>query len=489
MIFRFARDEPRPHLGTVDLHHQNLSIVRLSAVCRFWRAVAIGDAILWCNVAFSTSRSSTIRCATEFLRRSQGAVLRVQIIDIRRDVLPNIVQVSNLMDEIARQSDRIANFEAVGLSVLVAEALVYPANNLTQMTINGCGSEEIPLVFGGRLPRLRQLTLSNPSRWYLRALPSVAEVTISGCERDISINSLTDFLDGASNLEKLSLSRLGGLRTDRRNAPRPPIPLPLLRELKLAFCDPRILAHLCLPPSTQATVLTGYEPNNRHMIHYLPTADNFRSLLHDTGSLTVVLNAAGDESHLVAYRDGRASCFLQIYDENKRLDHGWITRSVDAIAEFKPFHLIESLTLSIEQCSVPWKKWFPQLERLVSMDVCSTDVEKLVRELSRTHPDQDGPLCPSLRCLSLERKGCGPALNSSVLRSCLLARSQARHPIAWLRIRGRDWTAVDRRDLGWKALIASQGRPLYIAGAFKTERLLPHTPEITGGFTTIRVND
>ena len=41
MIFRLAKDRLRPHLGTVDLHHQNLSVVRLSAVCRHWRAVAI----------------------------------------------------------------------------------------------------------------------------------------------------------------------------------------------------------------------------------------------------------------------------------------------------------------------------------------------------------------------------------------------------------------------------------------------------------------
>ena len=464
MIFRLARDELYPHLGTVDLHHQNLSIVRLSAVCRLWRAVAIGDAILWCNIAFSTSRLSTIRCAAEFLRRSRGAMLRVQIIDVQRDVY--IAQVSSLMDRIAQQSDRIVKFEAVGLSTLVSEALAYPANNLAHLTINGRGSEKLPLIFGGQLPRLGKLTLSNPSGWRLRLLPSVTEVSTCGCENGINVNSLMDFLDGANHLEKLSLSRPRGSRIDRRNASRPPVPLPSLRELRFALCDPRILGHLCLPPSTQITVLAGYEPNNHHMFQYLPAADSFQPL-HGTQSLTVALDTL--ESHLITHRNGRSSCFLQIYDEHRRLDHRWILRSVDAITEFKPFHLIESLIFSVEQCSVPWRKWFLQLDRLVSMDVCSVDVEELVYELSRTHPGQDGPLCPSLRHLSLERKGCGPALESSALMSCLLARSQAHHPITSLRIRDRDWTTINQTDLGWKVLTTSRGRFLYLTNTLNTE--------------------
>jgi hypothetical protein len=490
MIFRLARDKLRPHLGTVDLHRQNLSIVRLSAVCRFWRAVAVGDAALWSNIAFSTSRRSTIRCATEFLRRSRGTMLAVQIIDVERDAISNIAQVSTLMDKIARQHDRIAKFEAVGLSAIVAEALVYPANNLTRLTINGCGSEELPLVFGGQLPRLRRLILSNPSGWSLRALPSVTKVVIYGGDRTISIKSLTNFLDGAGNLERLCLSRLRCSMVDHRHAPRSPIALPSLRELRIAFCDAsRILDHLDLPPSTRTSILSSYEPNNRHMLQYLPTAASFQPLLHGTQSLVVTLNTTDNGSHLITHRNGQPSCFLQVYDERRQLDQEWIPLTISEIAEFKPFHLIESLVLSVEQCSVPWKKWFPQLVQIASMDICSAGVEEVVHELSRIHPEQGGPLCPSLRYLSLERKGCGPASDSSGLKSCLLARSQARHPITCLRVRTWDWTAVDRMDLGWQALITSQGRPLYTVDALNTERRAPGIPETADGFTITLMNN
>lgn len=474
MIFRLAGDELRPHLGTVDLHHQNISTIRLSAVCRLWRAVTIGDAVLWSNIAFSTSRLSTIRCATEFLRRSQRATLRVQIIDVQRDIISNIDRVSTLMDEIARQSDRIAKFEAVGLSPLVADALVYPAKNLTHLTINGCGSEELPLVFSGQLPRLRWLALSNPSGWSLRAFPTVTRVIVYGNDQRVSTKSLADFLDGASSLVQLSLSRLRGSRTDRQHTARPPIVLPSLCELRVAFCDSlRILGHFDLPPSARVSILSGGETNNRHMLQCLPAEAAFQPLLQDTQSLAVNLTSTGNGSHLITHRGGRSTCLLQVYDEYRRLDKGWVPSTVDAITEFKPFHTIESLVLTVEQYPVPWRKWFPNLVRIVTMDIYSVNVEELVHELGRVHPSGDGPLCPSLRYLSLKRKGCGPALDSSALKSCLLARSQARHPATCLRIRLRDWTAVDQTDLGWKALIASQGRLLYVAEAPDTEYRVP----------------
>ena len=474
MIFRLASDELRLHLGTVDLHRQNISIVRLSAVCRLWRDVTIGDAVLWSNIAFSTSRLSTIRCATEFLRRSQRATLRVQIVDVQRDIVLNVDRVSTLMDEIARQSDRIAKFEAVGLSPLVAEALVYPAKNLTHLTINGCGSEELPLVFSSQLPRLRRLALSNPSGWSLRAFPTVTKVIIYGNDQRVSTRSLADFLDGASSLEQLSLSRLRGSKTDRQHTTQPLIVLPSLRELRVAFCDSlRILGRFGLPSSARAFIISGCETNNRHILQCLPTKATFQPFLHDIQSLVVNLTATGNGSHLITHRGGQSSCFLQVHDGLRRLDQGWVPLTVDAITKFKPFHTIESLTLTVERCSVPWRKWFPKLVQIVTMDICSVDVEELVHELSRVHPNKDGPLCPSLRYLSLERKGCGSALDSSVLKTCLLARSQARHPITCLRIRPRDWTAVDQTDLGWKALIMSQGRLPCVADAPNTEYRTP----------------
>lgn len=465
LILHFSRAEPRLHFGTSDLHYQNLSIVRLSAVCRIWRAVAIGDAILWCNIAFSTSRLSTIKCATEFLRRSREAIITVQLFDFRRDTTSHIDEVSELAHRIAQQSGRIGKFEAVGLSFPVVRALALPAVRLTHLTINGRGVEELPLVFGGQLPHLKQLTLSNPSGWQLRAFQDVTRVELFGAGSRILLSSLIDFLDGATNLEQLVLSRFSEFRPERRNVEWTPVTLPSLRELRFSDCNAaRILDHLDLPPSARVSILATYDPNNRHVLHYLPSMGSFHRFLDNTRSLSITLHSTGDVFHLVARPcNSEFACLLRIDDDRKRFDEGWVLRSIDAIAECKPFSRINTLNVSVGQCAVPWRRWLPRLDQLVSADVCSIDIGDLVFTLSRTHPRCGGPICPSLRRLSVERRGCGPALDSSVLKMCLLARSQAGHPISRLRLQAWDWTLIDRMDLGWKALIRSRGKYMYIS--------------------------
>jgi hypothetical protein len=389
--------------------------------------------------------------------------------DICRNTILYTTEVSDLVRGIAQQSDRIVRFEAVGLSSSIAKALVLPAGNLVHLTINGRGSEELPLIFDGRIPHLKQLTLSNPSGWCLRMFQDVTRVELFGSGGRIRLSSLMDFLDGATNLEQLSLSGLLEFKPERQKAPQTLIALPSLRELGLSLCDAtRILDYLDLPPSARVSILASYDPNDRHILHYLPSAGGFHRALYNTKTLSIVLHVTSDEFHLVTrLRDGEPTCFLQVYDDRKRLDEEWVLRSVDVLAEFRPFFNINTLNLSVERYAVPWMEWLPQLDQLVSMDVCSVDVGELVLALSRAHPHHDGPVCPSLRYLSVERRGFGPALNSSGLELCLLARSQADHPISWLQLRAWDWTSIDQTDLGWKVLIRSRGRYLRISRALQ----------------------
>ena len=461
-IFRFARAKSFPHLGTTDLHRQNLSIVCLSAVCRHWRAVTVGDAVLWCNITFSTSRLSTVKCATEFLRRSREAMIAVQIFDIR-NTISYVTEVSDLVGKIVQQSNRIAKFEAVGLSRSIAKALTSPACNLTHLTIHGHGTEEVPLVFDGQMPCLKRITLSNPSGWRLRMFPDVTGAELFGTWSRIRLSSLMDFLDGATNLEQLSLSRYCGFRSEHRKVPRGPVALPSLRELRFSLSKaPRILDHLDLPPSTRVSILAGYDPNDPHILNHLPSAGGFNHLLYDTRTLSLTLHPTSDEFHLVTRpRNNEPTCFLQVYDDRKRVDESWVLRSINAIAEFKPFFHISTLNLSIERCVVPWRQWLAQLDQLVSAEICSADLWELTLALSETHPRRGGAICPSLRYLSVEQRGCGPALDSSILKLCLLTRSQAGHPISWLRFRTWDWTPINQTDLAWKVLIRSQGGFLY----------------------------
>ena len=425
-------------------------------MCQLWRDVAVQDPILWCNIAFSTSQLSTIRCAAEFLRRSRGAALNIQIFDIQNHgTTAHSVSVAGLMEEIARQSHRIVEFEAVGFSELVSEALVHPADILDWLTITGRASEELPIVFGGRIPKLKRLTLSNPTGWKLHLFQDVTKVALFCSGDNIRMSSLIDFLDGAQNLQVLSLSRYRGY--DRRIVRRS-VTLPSLRELNLSFCDAsQIIGCLNLPPSAHISILSGPELRNQHIFQYLPDSPGFRNFLSDSRSLTITLNAADNELYLSTCHRDKPSCFLRVYDDRKRLDNDWILRSIDTASRFKPLFNIESLTVSTGDHTLPWGAWLSNLNRLVRLEVRSVDLEDLMFALRPSQAGRGRVPCRSLRYLSIKGGAAGAIFESSTLRSCLLARATAGFPVFRLRLRTKEWADVMRGDQRWKELVLSQG--------------------------------
>jgi hypothetical protein len=483
-IFRLSKAKSRPHLGTIDIHHQNLSVVRLTRVCQLWRAVAIQDSTLWSNISFSTSRLSTIRCATEFLRRSRGATLKVQVIDIpNAGVAPYCALVTDLVEELAQQSHRVVEFEAVGFSKLVAEALVLPANNLSRLTINGQDSEELSMPFGGLMPRLERLTLSNPSGWSLGLFPDITKVTLFCSGNNLGMGSLVDFLDGARNLEVLSLSRYQASSPPGRKIVRKPVTLPRLRELNLSFSDSsQILGCLDLPPSAHVSILAGPEPKNRDIFQCLPNAPGFWRFLSDTQTLSVTLHPSDNEFYLSMCGRDKPSCFLRVYDDRKQLDERWILRSVHVATRFEQFFNVESLSISVENYPIPWRAWLAQLDRLVRMDVASVDLNGLALALGVTRTTRNLPVCPSLRYLSVERKGAGMSIDYSRLRRCILSRAKAGCPVFRLRVRTEDWAGMVQVDPGWKKLGTLRGN---VSVAFSIPQRSQDMPETTDGFTTI----
>ena len=436
LIFRFAKVKPYPHLGTVDIHRQNLSIIRLTGVCQLWRNLAIQDSVLWCNIAFSTSRLSTIRCAATFLRRSRSATLKVQIIDIQNHgTIAHFAAAADLMDEIAQQSHRIIEFEAVGLSELIKEALVHRADNLNRLTITGHSSEELPLLFSGQIPRLKRLTLSNPTGWKLRLFQDVTKVSLFCNGTGLRMGSLIDFLDGARNLQVFSLSRYQDCNTHGRRIVQQPVTLPSLREFNLSFCDTsRILGHLILPPSAHVSILVGPEHKGQHIFQCLPSAPRFWDFLSGTKSLTLTLNATENEFYLSTRHRDKPSCFLRVYDDRNRLGEDWTIRSVKAASQFKQFFHIDSLNVSVEGHPIPWRAWLSKLDRLVGLEARSVNPEELVLALRPTQAGCDRILCPSLRFLTIEGNAPGTIFDSSTLKSCLLARAAAGHPVFRLRV-------------------------------------------------------
>ena len=365
--------------------------------------------------------------------------------------------VAGLMDEIARQSHRIVEFEAVGFSELISEALVHHAGNLDRLTITGHSSERLPVIFGGQIPRLKRLTLSNPAGWELYRFQDVTKVALFCNGGNLRMSALIDFLDGARNLQVLSLSRY---RDHGRRIIQRSVTLPSLRELNLSFCDTsRILGHLDLPSSAHISILVGPELRSKHIFQYLPNSQSFRRFISDTKSLTLTINAADGEFYLSTWHRDKPSCFLRVYNDNKQVDDDWVLRSIEAASRFKPFLDIESLTVSTGDHPIPWGAWLSKLNRLVRLDVRSSVLDDLVLALCPAQLEAGRGLvaCPSLRYLSIKGNAAGTTFKSPTLRSCLVARTAAGFPVFRLRIRTKEWEDVTQADQCWKELVLSQG--------------------------------
>ena len=425
-------------------------------MCQLWRDVAIQDPILWCSIAFSTWRLATIRCATEFLRRSGGAALNVQVVDIQsHGTTAYSALVAELMDNIAKQSHRIVEFEAVGCSELISEALVHSADKLDRLTITGRSSERLPVIFGGQIPGLKRLTLSNPAGWRLHLFQDVTKVALFCNGDNLRIRSLLDFLDGAQNLQVLSLSRY---RDHGRRIIRRSVALPSLREFNLSFCDTsQIFGYLDLPSSAHVSILAGPESRSQHIFQCLPGSPRFRNFLSDTKSLTLTLNATDSEFYLSTCHRDKPSCFLRVYDNQNRLGTDWILRSIDAACQFEPFLNIESLIVSTKDHSIPWGEWLSKLNRLVRLEVRSADLEGLVLALRPVQAGCGFPPCPALRYLSIKGDAAGTTFDSSTIRSCLLARAAAGFTLFRLKVRTKEWADIVQGGQCWKDLVLSHG--------------------------------
>ena len=469
LIFRFAGGTPKPHLGTVDIYRQNLSLLRLTRVCQRWRSIAISYPILWQNIAFSPSRLPTVRCAAGFLRWSGSAVLKVQVIDGGdQTTIIYSAEAVNLIEEIAQQSHRIIEFEAVGLSELISEALIYKADIIRRLSITGNPFEKIPLVFGGQLPRLERLALSNPTGWRLSLFHGVTKVTLHLRECDLHINILLEFLEGACNLQDLSLSRYRDHDTIR-TVDRQPVTLPSLRELNLSFCDTsRILSYLHVPSTARILILKGKEEKGRHIFQCLPNAPGFWRFLSTTDSLTLRLNSTSNEFHLATFHGYIPLCFLQIYEIRRWVDEGWILRSIYSASRFEQFFHLRSLTVSVDGHPIPWEVWISKLNGLAELDARSTNPEQLALAL---RPIRGRVSCPSLRYLTVEGIATQKLPDISTLRSSLLARAAEGHPVFRLRFRGRDWKYIARVDPCWEGLVRSQGGLRCVLNDFVTQRM------------------
>jgi len=146
------------------------------AVCHHWCLVVVDYAILWRNIAFTTSALSTINCATTFLQRSKRTSLHVHIWDISGHLpshTPPQHALTHLLSLISSQQNHIVLLKVIESSIQLLNTFQGPANNISQLILQGCTSMNHLDPFFAKLPNVQQITLIYPTPCHLGSFTSL----------------------------------------------------------------------------------------------------------------------------------------------------------------------------------------------------------------------------------------------------------------------------------------------------------------------------
>lgn len=431
-------------------------------MCRHWRSVAIEHAVLWSNIAFTTSALPTIDCATTFLRRSKDTSLYVHIRDVTtaryspaRDP-PYIL--SNLLSLISSQRHRIIFLEVIEPSIGLLNAFQGPAENVSQMIIQGRTPMQRSDPFSGKFPNVRQITLTCPGPCRLRSLTNLTQVTLHNGPRRWNIDTFLDCFDGCFSLRSLSVIRYLGF--DPGRDPTRIVSLPSLIDLRLDTCDAAsILGHLKLPDTTSVSICINVKyvsDDFNNIFSCIPSEIRRTNFLKNTKSLTIVFDKGNGDFHVSGLSGASLTFLFQLCGPLTQLGDDWVRRSLEAATNILPFSDITSLVLVADSTHVPWDLWLRQSSHLSTLDVCCADIRGLVVALNRMRGDV--PLCHTLKDLSISVSHDKPlSPHASIMKSAIRLRKIRGNAVSCLTINAGEWDGIQRLDPTWTELVRRQG--------------------------------
>jgi len=451
----YARGDLGQQPGPQRVYDQNVFLVQLSAVCRHWRFTAIGDGTLWCNISFSPSILPTINCAINFLRRSRGASLTLAIWDADgSDTVTQDPTLTDLMCALERGSDRITALNAVNPPDIVIRALNWPAVNLGRFDVLTKDSQEIPPLFGGIMPRLKHLSISNPTGWEIKTFHHLHTVHIAATSWKLwRLSTLLDCLDANVALRDLHLTCFEWFEPEPTTPAKRIVSLSSLHTLRFTFCNSAILLdHLDIPSSTALSIYS-YCHHSEDILACLPGSPHFLETLKRPRFLTAVFDVEKQIFEVETLGPGNIHILLGAVSRQGRFERKWVLRSMAAVTRFAPLAGIKWLTMVIDECQMPWKTWLARFDQLVTLEVRCPDPEEILNALGASTSDTRRVPCPSLRSLSMERSKL-PTVNSSALREFLAMRASTGNAISRLNLNGLDWSSAANVDLAaWEELI------------------------------------
>ena len=446
---------------------RNSELLQITAVCSHWRSIALGYAMFWTIIAFSTSGRSSIRCANLFLSRSKSALLSVHIWDSGRAGDSGTARASRkLLEYIATQTHRLSSCELSSTSPEFWKYWILPAPNLRKLVARGEGFEAAS-IFNGEIPLLETFAACCCVPWPLGNYASLREADIRNKRGIVTLSSLLDNLTGCENLENLSL--FGFTHLDHGRTPQTTVSLPNLRQVDIFSSDSALILECLEAPSLTGPVTIINTNPRHHILRPLPRNQLEPPYMQGITKLRLVLNTSTAQYHITGSReDGSTAFYIGACEVGYFLRESWVRASVEAVAACTHFFRVNSLVLATDATEVPWDLWLPNLSHVRELNISCPRSEDLLSALT-VHPSSDGLLlCPSLHSIALQRCGKYSAMDHGLLKSLVLSRYRERHPIRKLKLQKgewdtiRHWDKIRQRDLiqrsneSWERLVRSQ---------------------------------
>ena len=362
--------------------------------------------------------------------------------------------VEDLLGRLTQEVTRITTFVAVDPPDVVIRRLKHPAKNLNYFSVQTARSEEIPTFFGGEMPNLEILCISNPSGWSLARFHHLHTIHISASSwKAWHLSALLDCLDGVIFLVELHLACFQDFESEPTAEIERTVAIPSLLVLRLTYCDSAlILSHLEIPRSTALSVYS-YCQRSDDIFNCFPESPRFLGILDKVHVLTVILDVEKQVFEVEIIGPGDVHILLGAVPRLGRFERKWVLRSMAAVTRFTPVSGMKWLTMVVDEYRMPWKVWLSKFTQLSTLEVRCPDPGELLSALVISDNSTGGGICPSLHSLSLERSR-RPTVDSSLLKACLATRAATGIAISRLNLNELDWSTIAASELEeWEALV------------------------------------
>jgi len=362
--------------------------------------------------------------------------------------------ITHMLNQLGQSTDRITELVAINAPEIVIGVLTQPAANLVSLNIQMANTNVIPSLFGGVMPKLEHLSMSNPVGWKIQLLRNLNTVHLTATpSRRWRLSHLLDCIDASIALKELHLTYFEDFEPETVAESRRVVSLPSLHILRLTFCNSApILSHLELPPSAALSVYSHYN-QSEDILTCLPASGRFLRVLKGVQFLTVVFDVERQIFEVDILGPAGIHFLLGAVPWEGEFDRKWVLRSMATVTRFAPVSGVKWLTVVVDEYHMPWKVWLSKFDQISTLEVRTPDPAELLGVLVAPNGNAERILCPALRSLSIERSK-RPTADPSLLRECLETRASAGSAISTLNLNDLDWTGIPHTELeAWERLV------------------------------------